>query len=330
MKKKSTKKVKNNRASQSDDSRALNRELGNFGLEPPKIYKNKTTDSVQSYDNDFSNLPSFSRQRSTSGKSSERGERRNTKSKTDSRKKSKLRRQIIFYCSLTLAIIAIVIVLSVTVLFKIHTITIKGNEVYSQQQIAAVLPIEKEENLFLFDKDNAANKVKENLPYVYDVDIKRKLFSTVIVTVTETPQVYCTVNNDNTYTYLDDTFKVLEEHGGAIPEGAIVLKNVKLKSAVRGQQAEFAKKKEKKNIEKLVNAVKDLNAENITAIYSKDVNNNYMEYGGRITIKLGTLDNLERKLLASFTAIEKLNETNPGAKGTITATNDKQIYFTDK
>ena len=285
-------------------------------------------------------MPSFSSQRRADNSRSQRS-RSNARErirpsdnangrKRNERKISKIKRKIIFYGALSLSIIAIVVALSLTVLFKINTISIKGNEVYSQKEISAVLPIEKEANLFLIDKDRAEEKVIENLPYIYSVDIKRKLPSTVVVTITETPQVYCISNADKSYTYLDDTFKVLEEHGLSKPEGAIEIKNAKLKSGIKGQRAQFADKKLAKNIRGLTDLVKKTSVEKVSAIYSKDINNNYIEYDSRITIKLGTLDNAEKKLYAALAATEKLNETNPQAKGEITATDDKQVYFTAK
>ncbi len=321
----------------SEEDRALNRELGSFGLEPPKIYKSGREEYDYSQtDPDFLNLRSFSNERRDSRSGAQRQREREGSSrkgerapkKTNTRKKSKLRRKIIFYGALGVSLAALVVVLSLTVLFKIHNITVTGNEVYSQKEIMAVLPVEKEENLFLVDKKGAAQKVKENLPYVYEVKIKRKLPSTIAVTITETPQVYCVLNGDKSYTYLDDTFKVLEDHGGSVPEGAIVINDVKLKTAIKGQKAAFAGKKTAKNLKKLTDVIKKMELTDITAISTKDVNNNYLVYQGRLTFKLGNLDNLERKIYAALTATEKLNESNPEAKGTMTASNDKQIYFT--
>ena len=323
----------------SDEDRALNRELGNFGLEPPKIYKSGSN-SFTSGSSEFDDLPSFSRRREGEGERPRSSSSRNQstqrrrpsapKKKKDKRKISKLRRNIIFYSALSVAIAAIVIVLSLTVLFKIHNIDVKGNVVYSSKEVLAVLPIQEEDNLFLIDKDKSAEKLEENLPYIYSVEFKRKLPSTVVVKITETPQVYYIENADKSYSYLDDTFKVLEPHGSAIPEGAIEIKKAKLKVSVSGKPAEFEKEKIYDNLMTLAKTVKELELDKITAIYSDDINNNYMVYDNRITYKLGTLDNLERKVYAALTATQKLDETNPNAKGEMTASNDKQVYFTEK
>ncbi|MBR6391650.1 MAG: hypothetical protein IKS12_00030, partial [Eubacterium sp.] len=68
----------------------------------------------------------------------------------------------------------------------------------------------------------------------------------------------------------------------------------------------------------------------VSAVYSSDINNNFIVYDSRITIKLGTLDNLENKIYSALTAIEKLNESNPQAEGVLTVTDNKQVYFSEK
>ncbi len=245
------------------------------------------------------------------------------------RQMSKLKRKVIIYSALSFIIVALFVVLSLTVLFKINNITVKGNEVYNKKEILAVLPIQKEDNLILIDSDGAAKKIKENLPYIYEVDIKRKLPSTVVVTVKETPRIYYIKNADKkTYTFVDDDFKVLEKSAASAPEGAIEIKKSEIENAVVGQELVLKNKKTEENVRLLADAVNRLNLDKITAIYSKDINNNYMTYDGRLTYKLGSTENLDNKIYSALNATEKLNETNPNAKGTITATGDKQIYFT--
>ena len=324
MKKKSQKKKTESRRSQSSEDRALNRELGNFGLEPPKIYKSSSASN---------NIESFSRSRSRGREERELNDytpQERRRQQNESRKKSKLRRKIIFYFVLTVSICAIIVVLSLTVLFKIQTIKIQGNQVYTKKEIATVLPIQENENLFLTDMSAASDKLEESLPYIYNAEIKRKLPSTVIVSITETPRVYCIDNGDKTYTYLDDSFKVLEANASKIPSGAVEIKKAQLVSKITGQTAEFENKKIKGNLASLASEITNLNIEKATSIYSEDINNNYIVYDNRITIKLGNLDNIDKKLYAALSAIEKLNETNPQAKGILTATNDKQVYFTAK
>jgi cell division protein FtsQ len=217
------------------------------------------------------------------------------------------------------------------VLFKIDTITIKGNSIYSNSEITAVLPIEQNNNLLLCDIDSAEKELEESLPYVYKAEITRKLPTTIIVNITETQTIYAVKNEDKTYTLLDENFKVLETNSTKKPEGSIVIKKLTLTSANVGKTAGFEKEQIQKDLSAMTAQIKSMSLQDeITSIYSVDINNNYMVYDGRIIYKFGTTENLENKIYSALTATEKLNESNPNAKGEMTVTDVKQIYFTEK
>ena len=323
MKKKEVK--KNNKRLDPPERRTTSNfgdsDLGNWGLEPPKIYKNN-----QKTNNTSSVQKNNQRKRSVNSKKTIQQQRLDENKR---RKQKKITRKIILYCSLAIAVAAVIVFLSLTVFFKIQTISISGNEIYSKKEISAVLPIEKEKNLFLADTKSAEAKLEENLPYIYEADIERKFPSTIRVDILETPQIYALKNEDKTYTLLDDNFKVLEVNAKKKPKKSITIKKAKLKTAVSGQKAQFADKKAEENLSKLIKAVKDMKLDKISALYSVDINNNYIVYDGRITIKLGEADKLENKINSALAAIEKIEEQNPQAEGELTVGSGKQIYFTE-
>lgn len=304
--------MKKNNKNSYDDFSSLNSELGSFGLEPPKSYKNN-------------------QQQNPSKKSQKSKKQTNKKAKQKKKRKaSKLVKKVVSAICIILSIIAIVVVLSLTVFFKIENIKIINNNIYTTEQIQAVLPIDTQKNLFLIDKKGAEAKLEQNLPYIYDVEITRKLPSTVVVKIIETPQVYSIKNPDETYILLDDTFKVLESNATELPENNIEIIDLTLSSIVVGQTATIEDDQVKADITALINSIKRLKLGEATAIQTVDVNNNYVIYDNRITIKLGTIDDIDNKLYSALTAIEKLNESDPRAEGVLTATDVKQIYFTDK
>lgn len=340
MKKKEQKKAKkkvNKSEEKRTDLRELDTQLGSFGLEPPKLYR--SDQSIKRYDTsaDIEGTKKrqtdskFVKRSNPNKKNSPQTVEEQRRVQNKKRKKKKKFRKLIYIILIILGIAAVLVILSLTVLFKIDTITIKGNEIYSGSEISAVLPIEKEKNLFLADTDGAAQKLEENLPYIYNADITRKFPSTIIVNITETRTVYSIKNKDKTYTLLDDNFKVLEIGKADKPEGSIEIKKLALVSANPGMPAEFSDEQIKKDLLKLASEIKALELENeITAIYSTDINNNYMIYEGRIIYKLGTTENLESKIYSVLTATEKLNESNPSVEGEMSVTNDKRVYFTEK
>lgn len=301
----------------SNDFRSLNSELGDLYLEPPKHYR----DSKQSSGNN-------KKKKSVGKKTTAPDQKRIAQKKR--RKRSKLFYTVISSVSIVLGIVIILAVLSLTVFFKIDTIKVNGSKTYSTQEISAVLPISKEKNLFLADTKEAKQKLEENLPYIYNAEIKRKLPSTILINIIETPKVYAIKNGDKTFTLVDQNFKVLELNVKKKPDGAVTVTKLKPKSASIGKPVEFEKEQKGNDLLAMTALIDKLKLDEITAIYSVDINNNYMIYEGRITFKLGTTENLESKVYSALTAVNKLNESDPSAKGTITSNGGKQIYFTEK
>lgn len=308
----------------------LNDELGFFGIEPPKIYREgqkrekSQVSSVESNNGQKRKrtAPLNDRQRSSQQQSVAKG-----KKKRRLKKKFRVAFTVIGLVLLTAIIIA---VLCLTVFFKIDTIKVNGVKKYTAQQVTSVLPIEKEKNLFTIDKKKAAQKLEENLPYVYNAEITRKLPSTVVVNITEPQFVYYIKNSNNTYTYFDDNFKILEVDVKSPPKNGIEVKKTAFKNVVPGKTAKVTNQDLVSDLQILMQTVTDLKLEKVTALYSDSMVSNYIVYDNRIIVKLGETKDIQDKIFTALTAIDKLNESNPGAEGTLTATNSKQIYFTEK
>lgn len=309
------KKQNKNKNNRQNDFSSLNSELGSFDLEPPKHYRDDGKKQPQ--------------KRSNAKKGSQTNQQKRNAQKKK-RKRSKIFYRVLSITAIVLAILAVIITLSLTVFFKIEKINIKGNIKYSEEQIVDNLPIEKEKNLFMVDIDEAELTLEKELPYIFKAEIKRKLPNEIVVSITETPKVYSIKKKDKTYILLDENLKVLEAEAKEKPKGSIAIANSTVKSVDVGKQIKLDDEKVLNNLLKLTDIINSLKLDEITAISVIDVNTSSMIYDGRITIKLGSIDNLENKVYSALTAIDRLNETNPNEEGIITATNDKQIYFTEK
>lgn len=311
MKKKETKSRK------TDKTKSLNNtDLGDLGLEPPKIYREPQKKII--HQNDI--------KRNKSKDNLSRNERRKLETKKRT-KKNKLRKAFIWFL-LILLLAGAGIVLSLTVFFPIEQVTVKGAERYTQDEVLAQCTIDKGENLFLADTDTAKKMLEQNLPYIYTAKIHRRLPSTVEITVTESQPSYHIQNKDKTYILLDDNLKVLE--ASAKEKGGITVKKAEIKNAVPGQTIEFADGDAGDCLAQMAQVIKENSLTEITAIYSNNLSDNYVVYENRIDFKLGTCDNLEGKIYQGLAACEELNKSNPNAKGTMTLSGGKQVYFTEK
>lgn len=308
-------KPKKKPTSNTSDYSSLNSELGIFDLEPPKNYREDVRNNNQP------------KKKGAKPQPTQQNKRKVQKKK---RKRSKIFYKAVSIIAMVLAIVAVIVTLSLTVFFKIEKINIAGNEKYTNAEIVEALPIEVGKNLFLSNTENAKQNLEKQLPYVFNAEIKRKLPSTIVVKITETPKVYAIKNLDKTYVLLDENLKVLEKNALKKPKKSIVINDVSVKSAVVGTQVELNGKKTVENLFALTDIVSKLDLKEVTAVSSVDINTNSLTYDKRIVIKLGDVSNLENKIYSALTAIDKLNESDPNATGTIVATNDKQIYFTEE
>lgn len=312
MKKKTKLTPKQNTKPENDFS-SLNNELGKFDLEPPKHYREETRKQAQKEEK--------------ANKKAPQNKRVVQKKK---RKRSKLFKKVVSIIAMVLAIIAVIVTLSLTVFFKIDKINIDGNEKYTRSEIMDVLPIEIGRNLFVSNTDNAKHELEKRLPYIYKADIKRKFPSTIVINITETPKVYAVQNEDNTFLVLDQNLKVLENNASEKPESCVIVESVVPVNTTVGNIADFEGNKTQGDLLQMTALIEKLKLDEITAISSLDVNTNTLTYDGRITIKVGSTDDIENKVYSALTAINKLSESDPNASGTIVATNVKQIYFTEE
>lgn len=291
-----------------------NTNLVDLGLEPPKVYRDSQKKIVSS----------DTRQRKK--KQLSRNEKRQKDTKR--RKKRNKLRKFFIWLSVAIVIAAVGVVLSLTAFFGIENITVSGNSRYTEEEILNQCIINTGENLFLADTKSASEMLELNLPYIYTAEIKRKLPSTIELVITEAEPSYYIENKDKTFILLDDNFKVLET--GAEKGSGIAVKKAKVTEASAGRQIVFEDGDTGECLKKLSQAVRDNYIDEITAIYSNNISDNYVVYDNRIEFKLGTCDDLEHKIYQGLASCKQLNESNPNAKGVMTINGGKQIYFTEK
>lgn len=318
MKKKQQKQKTSDRKSRtSEQNYEREIELGDLGLEPPKIYR----EGQKSY------LQSNARQ-ARSGKNSELTRSQRRAMETKKRKKRNGLRKALTWICVVIFVAALGVVLSLTVFFRISDVTVSGNKIYSQEEILSRCTVDVGENLFMSDTKSAAETLEQSLPYIYKADIKRKLPDTVEITVTEAKVAYSVKSGDKIYIYLDSNFKVLEANAQKVK--GIKISKADIKTADPGFEITFADDTTGDCLKKLAAVIKENDFTELTSIYSNSLTDNYVIYDGRIKFRLGSCDDLENKIFRGLAACEELNDSNPNVKGTMTITGGKSVYFTEK
>lgn len=108
-----------------------------------------------------------------------------------------------------LAIVAAV-VFGVAIFFKVSTIEVQGNTVYSSEQIVEASQIQPGDNLLTVNKALAVGNIKAALPYVEDVSIARSLPDGIIIQVRESTISFAVMTDTNTCWLIGPSGKALE------------------------------------------------------------------------------------------------------------------------
>lgn len=104
------------------------------------------------------------------------------------RKKRRRRRRSRFgFLMKLLCIIAVVVALTMgaTVFFRVEEIVVSGNSRYSPEEIVEVSGIRNGDNLYGINKNKISGEMRQQLPYIEGVSIRRSLPNTILINVTE-------------------------------------------------------------------------------------------------------------------------------------------------
>ena len=135
--------------------------------------------------------------------------RKNTK-KVNKKKDAKNQKRIKVLRTLASIIIFIVLIILLlsSSLFNINTIRVEGNTKLSEERVISISSIELYTNIFNFSKAKAKSRLEE-ISYIEDVKISRKLPSTVLITIKERVPTYMLQFADS-YVYINNQGYMLE------------------------------------------------------------------------------------------------------------------------
>lgn len=83
------------------------------------------------------------------------------------------------------AAVIVAMTVGATVFFRVETVTVTGNQRYTQEEIVAASGIQLGDNLYSLNKVRIDRSLRTTLPYIGKLTINRALPSTIVITVTE-------------------------------------------------------------------------------------------------------------------------------------------------
>lgn len=81
--------------------------------------------------------------------------------------------------------VVVALTMGATVFFRVESVVVTGNSRYTQEEVVAATGIELGDNLFHMNKYEIYDQVRQSLPYIEDVNIRRSLPNTILLTVSE-------------------------------------------------------------------------------------------------------------------------------------------------
>lgn len=241
--------------------------------------------------------------------------------------KQRTLRLIILYSIVVIAIISVCVALSLTVLFKVESIQVQGNNSYDNTEIIKESGISKYQNLYLCKKSTVTQNLTAKFPYIEDVNLERKIPNTIVIHVIEAKEAG-TIENGESKILISSKNKVLDITDTA-KEGVAVVRGVEVESAQIAQELKFQDTNKSSILKQLETAIKDNNLTNITAVDITDISNISFTYENRIVVNMGQAEGIEQKVAFTSKVINNSSElaNNNGTLDVSMCLSDNKTYF---
>lgn len=241
------------------------------------------------------------------------------------RRKRKLKR-LATLVLLAAVVAGVSVALVMAVFFKISTIQITGDKVYSDKEIIAKSDIDTGTNLFRVNPKKVNEKLSGALPYIKEVTIKRKLPDTLIIEVESTKEI-AAIESKSGFILLDETGKVLDIDSQMLREGVAVVKGISLKNVNEGETVSLKNEELTESFITVLQSIKNSELNLLTEINILKNGEIEFEYDERITIKLGSTVNIDKKIERAKVALDSENEINPYSEGVLDLKTEPYAYF---
>lgn len=216
------------------------------------------------------------------------------------------------YKLLSMLAICAVIIVALTLFFRVETIVVTGTERYTAEEVIQASGVETGDNLFLLNKPTVNQRIRDALPYVERVKrINRKLPDTLLIEVEECGTPLAVVQDGSAW-LVSPLGKIVEQLPAGQAEGYAAIDGCQLLTPTVGTKIALATEynAKKESLLDLLAALEEAEMlDQVEAIHLEDASTLTMEYGGRFLVEMPYRADYQRKLQTLRLAVEKL-ETN--------------------
>lgn len=223
----------------------------------------------------------------------------------------------------TLAIVA-AIVLGIAIFFRVHTVEIQGNDIYSQEQIVQVSGVEPGDNLLMVNRGAVTGNIKARLPYIQDVSVGLVLPDVVVIKVVESEIAGLVKAENGGSWYINTLGSVLGSSVDDFTGQVIEITGVTVTEPQVGQDAR-ASEEQAENLEAALQVIGAMEGTGlIDQVTSIDVTESFDIHiwcGEQYEVLLGGTEELAYKIQYFQAVLEQLE---PFQTGTIDLTFDEE------
>ena len=213
-----------------------------------------------------------------------------------------------------LAVVA-AIVLGVAIFFRVGTVDVQGNTIYSTEQVIMASGLEEGDNLLMVNRFAVAGRIKAMMPYVRDVSVSPSLPDTVVIQVRESDVAVLVQSDVGAQWYLNTDGRVM----GTTVEGfrgqIITVDGVTVTAPKAGEPA-VAAEGQADGLDAALQVIRQMEGTGLLEQVTKvDASKSYdlaLWCEERLEIRLGGNEDLEYKIQYLQVILEDLEEYQIG------------------
>ena len=233
----------------------------------------------------------------------------------------------IFFAPIAFALVCAALIFVLGVFFQVKTIEVKGNDFYTDNEVAEASGVAIGDNLFFINRFSAASRIFAKLAYVEGVSIDRKLPGSLIIDLVESEAIAC-VETDNGLWAVDRSCKLLSKVSTADAAALVRVKGFSVDNPVQGEVIVIPGQ-DASAVNYLSDMLRQISALNLRQsveyIDMSNVSGVKMDYLDRFTVIFGSYDNIPYKFQLMIAAVNGLQS---GDCGTLDLSIDEAAHLT--
>ncbi len=236
-------------------------------------------------------------------------------------------KRILFYAATLLVLVSVCIVLSLTVFFKIDSISVEGETRYSKEDIIASCMIEPGDNLILCNTSPGESEIWRKFPYIESVTIRKKLFNRIVINVQEAVPTSM-IESQGKYVLLSESGKIIDIFDKKQTDVPIImgakLNNPRLSSSISYQDSSI-----ESFINEILSAADRYGFGVLKTIDISNLSKITLEHKKGLHIILGTPENIDYKMKTAMKILQKgVSEEDGGTLDvSLSASEGGKSYF---